>query len=226
MFNYFKNMSVFKFSAILIGTVIITKLTITPMIEQRAEMKELYQEANSYLENGDYDRSIERFHEIPSSYKDVNRLEKKASTLLINECETYMQEMKYRLAKGCYRDIERFQLKDFYESETGKTLSDMLHTASAKVEQAKRQEYRKNPPYVGMSVKYINDTNWGRPSETKIIDHIRGDMITYIWYICENGMQYKKYVDASKNGSIFFISSGSMGSVVSDIDPRFRKCPE
>lgn len=196
------------------------------MIEHRVEMKELYQEAISYLESGEYDRSIERLHGIPSSYKDVSRLEKKASTLLINECEQYMQEKKYRAAKGCYQNIERLQLKYFYETETGKILSNMLNTTTAKVEQEKREEYRKNPPYVGMSVEYIYFTNWGRPSETKTTDHIRGDMITYTWYTCEYGKQYKKYVDASVNGRIFFISEGGMGIAVSDIDPRFRKCPE
>ena len=221
-----KKSSAIKFSFVLIT---IVWIIVWLIIQYREEMNESYQKAKEYMNNGSYESSIKLFREIPSSYKDVSNLEKQASTLLVNECERRneraKQEEDFWWAGLCHRNIEELQLTVLYEKETGNNLEDMINTLDNQYEQEKRLNHFNEPPYVGMSREYINYTSWGPPSETSFSQTLRNSITTYTWYKCENGRQYTRHVNTSKNGSVFFISSEDEGIPVSDISPRLRKCP-
>lgn len=190
---------------------------------------ETYQDAKYWMNEKHYPTAIMEFNQLPSSYKKVSSLKKQAISNFIQVCEKDRKEEDYIIERTCFNTLKQLKLVDAYEAETGNDFDEILDLINSKAAEFRRKQWEKkhnNPPFVGMGVAEINNTSWGVPSEITEAHHLRGDIVTYTWYICKNGMQYHRYAEASRNGSVFFVSSEGNGIDVTDISPNMRKCPE
>lgn len=186
---------------------------------RETQNKELYREANTYMDSKKYEEALEALNKLPDDYEDA-----KYMALYAEFCEAVEEkesiEDLYRLTwdfpgeskySGKYAEEMRAAEKDIdaqYEEYT------------AQKEKEKREEIKKEPPYKGMEEKYINSTSLGRSQEKRKEHYWRNTpgkrtqdiQYRYMWYDSDGA---KKFMALCRNGrvssTVTFVHTSSSG---------------
>ena len=166
--------------------------------------QEQYRDAVSCMEEGQYDKAITLFEELPRDYEDARNILKYAKYCQGVADEVGIEKL-YRLTWD-FPDENKYTGKYAEEMKNAeKEVKTQYEEYTVQKEKEEREEIKKDVPYKGMEEKYINSTILGRARDRKEEHYWRDTpgkrtqelQYRYTWYdsngirtydaVCRNG---------------------------------------